>query len=91
MRIDTPNRPTGIRRTCSADASSAVQRRGGDAGSRHLLRERKPTPTFRLQLDEWLNDPEKAKLIRAARILLRYFYLFNVWPELPREVRPGDR
>ena len=38
------------------------------------------------QLDEWMNDPEKAKLIRPQRgSSYSYFYLFNFWPNFPEE------
>jgi len=38
------------------------------------------------QLDEWMNDPEKAKLIRPQRgSSYSYFYLFNFWPNFPEQ------
>lgn len=38
------------------------------------------------QLDEWMNDPAKAKLIRPQRgSSYSYFYLFNFWPNFPEQ------
>jgi len=38
------------------------------------------------QLDEWMADPEKAKLIRPQRgSSYSYFYLFNFWPNFPEQ------
>lgn len=38
------------------------------------------------QLDEWMKDPQKAKMIRPQRgSSYSYFYLFNFWPNFPKE------
>lgn len=38
------------------------------------------------QLDAWMNDPEKSKMIRPSRSsAYSYFYLFNFWPNFPEE------
>ena len=41
------------------------------------------------QVDEWMADPEKAKLIRPSRGSSHsYFFLFNFWPNFPEEYDP---
>lgn len=38
------------------------------------------------QLDAWMSDPEKSKLIRPSRSsAYSYFFLFNFWPNFPEE------
>lgn len=38
------------------------------------------------QLDAWMNDPERSKMIRPTRSsAYSYFYLFNFWPNFPEE------
>ena len=42
-------------------------------------------------LDEWMKDPEKAKVIRPNRTLFySYFYAFNFDPQFPKEYEPDN-